>query len=172
MKDKQLEFDDGSKAFVQQYEEMRYLGFKQPYASLMLPPFDKIETRTWPTKYRGLVLITASKKPFDREQYADISGPQYKRICKAVDSDDLINGHAIAVGRLSNCYLMRKEDEEKCFVEYRDPWYEKNKKGIMVLKKLYCHVYTDVKAIEPIEIKGSQGWRKLDQEFIESIKYL
>ncbi len=157
-------------------EEIRYLGWKQPFASLML--YGKIETRTWDTKYRGLVLITASKAPYHMEQYADIAGDSYQHIWDTLGNPEtVICGHAIAVGRLVDSKPMTKEDEGKCFVEYREPWIEERvskKTGIKkkVLVKLWCHVYEDVQAIEPFEIKGAQGWRKLNQETIIKIKYL
>lgn len=138
-------------------EEVRYLGWKQPFASLML--YGKIETRTWPTKYRGLVLITASKQPYHMEQYADISGEQYQNIWDVLGNpEDVILGHAIAVGRLVDCRKMLPEDAAKCFVKY--------------YPDLYCHVYEDVRAIEPFEMKGAQGWRKLTNEVLSKIKYI
>lgn len=140
-------------------EEMRYLGWKQPYASLML--LGKIETRTWATKYRGLVLITASKTFYSEAQIMRISGERqtqhaFTALLKAGIKEPL--GMAIAVGRLVDCRPMRKEDEDKCFVQYHPD--------------LFCHVYEDVRPIEPIPIKGAQGWRKLSPEFISQIKYL
>lgn len=138
--------------------EVMALSWKQPFAELML--HGKIETRTWFTNYRGLVLICASKQPYHQEVYGSISGPeQYKRIWNTLGNpDECITGNAIAVGRLINCYPMRKEDEDKCFVEY--------------YPGRYCHVYDDVKAIKPFPWKGSQGWRKVSQEIIDQIEYL
>ncbi len=111
------------------------------------------------------------------EQYADISGDQYKNIWKTIgDPENTICGYAIAVGRLVDCRKMRPEDEERCFVRYRDSWMEERKskktgKIKIVKKELFCHIYEDVKAIEPIALKGAQGWRKLTSEFIDKIKY-
>ena len=47
---------------MDEIEPIKALSWKQPYASLMLK--GKIETRSWPTNYRGLVLICASKAPY------------------------------------------------------------------------------------------------------------
>lgn len=138
-------------------KEMRYLGWKQPYANLML--HGKAETRTWPTKYRGLVLITASKIPYSDNKIIEISGiRQFNRIRLNLKGSHLRYGYAIAVGRLVDCRPMQVEDEYKCFVQYQ--------------KGLYMHVYEDVKPIVPIQIKGAQGWRKLSKEFIDKIEYL
>lgn len=138
--------------------EVRALSWKQPFASLML--HGKIETRTWNTKYRGLVLICASKAPYSESQLMDLSDWQCVRITKALKGTDYYKsyplGKAIAIGRLVDCRPMKKEDEEKCYVKYRSD--------------LYCHIYEDVKAIAPFEWKGSQGWKKLEQETINKIK--
>lgn len=159
-------------------EEVRYLGWKEPFASLML--CGKIETRTWPTKYRGLVLITASKTFYNENQVMDIAGINNATRCFVTLNEKGIKeqkGMAIAVGRLVDCRLMTKEDEEKCFVEYREPWFEeRTSKNTGIIKtvqmKLYCHVYEDVKAIIPFELKGAQGWRKLTEDVITQIEYL
>lgn len=151
-------------------EEVRYLGWKQPFASLML--HGKIETRTWDTKYRGLVLITASKQSYSLELLYHIAGErQYNRIIDMLNIE-MKFGYAIAVGRLVDSRLMTKEDSDRCFVEYCEPWIERRKGKPDRLLKLWCHVYEDVRAIEPVKIDGSQGWRKLSAEFIQTIKYL
>jgi hypothetical protein len=161
---------------------MRALSWKEPFASLMLE--GKIETRVWPTNYRGPVLICASKAPYNYNQLKGICGygEQLTRVCTFLDRNisneiPLHHGHAIAVGNLVNCRLMKKEDEKLCFVEYREPWIEvrKNKKTGKereVLMKLYCHIYEDVKPIIPIPWEGVQGWKSLDEEFIKSIKLI
>lgn len=53
-------------------EEIRALSWKEPYASLML--HGKIETRPWSTKYRGLVLVCASQKPYTEAELMGIAG--------------------------------------------------------------------------------------------------
>jgi len=42
---------------------MKAISLKQPWASLIANGEKTIETRTWPTKYRGDLLICASKQP-------------------------------------------------------------------------------------------------------------
>ncbi len=46
---------------------MKALAIKQPWASLIVSGTKRIENRTWPTRYRGPVLIHASKKKDDDE---------------------------------------------------------------------------------------------------------
>lgn len=140
-------------------EPMMALSWKQPFASLML--LGKIETRTWNTKYRGLVLICASKSSYNESQVMALSGEVYTQ--KAFV--DLLQrgikeevGKAIAVGRLINSRPMKKEDAEKCYVKYRSD--------------LFCHIYEDVKAIRPFDWKGCQGWKKVDSIIRNNIHFL
>jgi len=140
---------------------MRALSWREPFATLML--HGKIETRTWATNYRGLVLICASKKPYSPNEVLEISGKvQYSHVRGTLmkeGEEQMMKtlGHAIAVGELVDCKPMGPDDNDKCFVRYDD--------------LLYCHVYENVRAIEPIAFKGQLGWKKLEKEFINSIKY-
>lgn len=131
---------------------MKALFWKQPYANLML--HGKIETRTWNTNYRGLVLICASKIPYTTSIVNIISD---MNIYEMLKNEKIELGSAIAVGNLVDCRLMKPEDEKQCFVKYSP--------------NLYCHVYEDVKAIEPFKLKGQVGWMNIDDEILNKIKY-
>jgi hypothetical protein len=131
-------------------EPVRALSWKEPFATLML--HGKIETRTWPTHYRGLVLICASKVGYSSSAVYRICG---KRVWDRLISNisfgimDMKYGHgnAIAIGRLVDCRPMEPEDEDACFVQYHPD--------------LYCHIYEDVQRIEAFPWKGKQGWSTL-----------
>jgi hypothetical protein len=141
------------------------LSWKEPYASMML--HGKIETRTWKTDYRGLVLICTSKKKYNSDVVQAISGyirskeiaqTLFGRDSLALVYDSSYNlGCAIAVGRLIACKPMEWEDEAKAFVTCREA--------------LWCHFYEDVVAIEPISFKGGQKWTKVSQDIINKIKF-
>ena len=134
-------------------QEIKGLFWKQPYANLML--HNKIETRTWITNYRGLVLICASKKPYSNKLINLIS--DIKIIDETLKDEKIKLGCAIAIGNLIDCRPMNQEDEDKCFVRYNP--------------NLFCHVYENVREIEPFEIKGKMGWLKLDSDILNQIKY-
>lgn len=137
--------------------EMKALTWKQPFAQLML--HGKIETRTWATSYRGLVLICAGKTPYTTNKITEMCGwGIHKSIGLTIDDKRLLLGSAIAVGNIVDCRAMLPSDEEQCFVKYNPA--------------LFCHVYENVKRIEPFPWKGSQGWRNVPQDIIEKIKYL
>jgi hypothetical protein len=144
-----------------QTETMLALSWKQPYAQLMLPPFNKVETRTWKTNYRGLVLMCSSMSSYTYNAVVGISGFQqadrvFDHIKVMIKS--LPTGMAIAVGRLVECRPMTREDENDCFVEY--------------YPDRYCHIYKDVRPIKPFEWKGAQRWSKVSEEIQASLIYL
>ncbi len=140
-------------------EPIRAIWLKQPYASLM--HHGKIETRTWATGYRGLVLLCASKAHYTQDEVESISGPvQTKRLFEELKDDATLNngGFALSVGRLVDCRPMKKADENQAFVAY--------------YPELYCHIYEDVTPIKPFEIKGCQGWKKLESGIWDKIEFL
>ena len=140
-------------------QPVRALSWKEPFASLMI--IGKIETRTWDTKYRGLVLICASKMPYSEDEAVVITGASNSvRIIHLKISKRIIPnpGKAIAIGRLIDSRPMTPNDESATFVKYRPG--------------LYCHVYADVTPIKPFDWKGSQGWRTVSEEIKSKIEFL
>ena len=71
--------------------ELKALSIKQPWASMIERGEKTIETRTWATKYRGPLLIVASKEP-------RING--------------LPSGKALCIVNLVDCRPMTAADEE------------------------------------------------------------
>jgi predicted transcriptional regulator len=77
---------------------MKVLSIKEPWASMILNGKKTIETRTWKTKYRGRILLHASRKPKSE-----------------------ISGKIFAVAKIVDCKKMTKEDEKKaCCKIYKD----------------------------------------------------
>jgi hypothetical protein len=78
--------------------KLKALSIKEPWASLILSGKKTIETRTWTTRYRGSLLICASKKP-----------------------DSPIAGMAVAVADVVDSRPMTRKDERKaCCKVYDD----------------------------------------------------
>ena len=139
---------------MDEIEPIKALSWKQHYASLMLK--GKIETRSWPTNYRGLVLICASKAPYSIKEIKSMSGDETLIRINDMLTGFCPNGVAIAVGRLVDCRKMRIEDEEKAFVKFNE--------------ELYCHIYEDVRPIKtPFPYKGRQKWGKITKEQLDLI---
>jgi len=73
---------------------MKALSVKQPWANMIASGQKTIETRKWPTSYRGELLIVSSRKP---------------QIEPA--------GYGIAVVSVVDCRIMTKEDEQAACCE-------------------------------------------------------
>jgi hypothetical protein len=142
------------------YTKMLALSWRQPFGSAML--LEKIETRTWDTNHRGQVLICTSRLPYSDSELKAICGDvQYDRLLATIKGTPEtigLNGFAIAVGELVSSRVMKPSDEDRTFVQYRP--------------NLFCHIYKNVRPIQPIPWTGSVGWLKLNQDFIKSIQYL
>jgi hypothetical protein len=151
-------------------EPIMALSWKAPYAQLMLR--GKVETRTWPAKYRGWVLICCSKVPYSGAQLTEIAGAdQFDRILNydlIIPKMSLDFGYAIAIGKLVDCRPMTIDDEIDCFVQYKEPWIETKTlvSGVVKEKRkqLWCHVYENVIPIQHFPFTGGQGWRSLTDE--------
>jgi hypothetical protein len=134
--------------------EVRALSIKQPYATLMLPPVCKVETRTWYTKWRGWVLICASQQHTTQWQQIETSGrAQLERMDIALtgieDEVRIRCGQAIGIGQLVDCRPMTPADEDACYVQWKEG--------------LWCHVFRDVHAITPFGHSGHLGYKSLDE---------
>lgn len=89
---------------------MKAICIKEPWATLILKGCKTIETRVWKTKYRGKILLCASKKP-----------------------ESSISGKAFAIATLIDCRTMIKSDERlaRCEIYPRaNSWILKNVKAI------------------------------------------
>lgn len=81
---------------------MKALSVKQPWASLIASGQKPIETRVWPTNYRGELLIVSSKSP---------------------KIDNLPCGMALCVVNLIDCRPMVESDQEAAQCEvYEGAW--------------------------------------------------
>lgn len=137
---------------------VRMLTLNEPLASLMAF-HDKAETRTRNTQVRGLVCIHAAKKAYPSKTVYNISGyNQYQRI-QAHEIGLGYSGFIIGIGRLISSNPMYKfgrnsiscsEIENKCFVKYNH--------------QLFVWEFEDMTPVEPVYMKGKQGWKILTHE--------
>ena len=125
---------------------MKALSIKQPWAHLIVHGFKgelkTIETRTWPTKYRGELLIVSSKK-------------QPSGVCEwhGLDWSDMEFGKAIAVATLVDCRVMVRDDLQAALCP--------------VYRGAFSWVLENVRPIEPFPVRGQLGLYKVDYEFDE-----
>lgn len=96
---------------------MKALSVQQPWASLIARGVKTIETRTWATRYRGPVLILASKRP---------------RV------DDLPIGVLLCETEILDCRPMVPEDQAAACVAWRDGLYAWRLGAIKPLPPIPC----------------------------------
>ena len=137
---------------------MKALSVKQPWASLIAVGAKTIECRSWPTKYRGELLIRSSKGN-DYVEYtnigAELSAP---------------GGMALAVVNLVNCRPMKNSDLEAAHIP--EEWADDVLKGYAWELELQYEVI-------PVPIKGKLSIYNLDIEidilpdkFLDHLVYL
>src|SRR5712675_443943 len=167
--------------FGNNIEIIRTLGFYQPFCSLMLPPYDKVETR-WVRVGRkvpfvmGKYLFYSTKKPCGTEDFYNWCGNELVNLINTLLSNEdtvKLDGYAIAIAQLRKIDLMTKNDEKRCFVECVGSWYRKDKNGTEHEYKQVCLFFEDVQRIEPFEFNfGKQGIGHLPLSEYEKIKIL
>ena len=94
---------------------MKVLTIKEPWASMILKGEKTIETRTWKTKYRGKILLHASKNPKSN-----------------------ISGFIFATAEIVDCLPMIKDDEKfACCEVYPKAysWFLNNVQPIVPIKE-------------------------------------
>jgi len=117
---------------------MKALSIRQPWASLIAIGKKTIETRTWPTNYRGKLLIVSSKiidKNIPYRHFLELGLPL---------------GKAIAIVELVDCRPMRKPDEIRAMCNF--------------YFGLYAWELENIKRIKPFSVKGKLGLYEVDVE--------
>lgn len=112
---------------------MKALCVKQPWAKLIAEGKKTIETRTWLTKYRGPLVIVASKTPdYDALAYFGLT----KEDCGEF-------GVAVCIANLTDCRPMNFGDETSACCDVYDG--------------AFSWFLEDVKHVAPLSIKGQLG---------------
>lgn len=115
---------------------MKALSLKQPWASYVAIGRKTIETRTWPTKHRGKILIVSSKT-FDK------NFPEHRAIWSInLLGSQLPMGMALAIVDLTNCRPLLTADKKQAMI-YRPG--------------LYAWDLENIQKIEPFPVKGQLG---------------
>lgn len=117
---------------------MKALSIRQPWAELIASGVKTIETRTWKTKYRGDILICASKK-IDGAAESAFKGTVFQFELRPSDL-----GVATCIASLIDCRRMNMDDAKAALCNPPDAG-------------AYAWVLEDVKRIEPFQIKGQLG---------------
>jgi hypothetical protein len=109
---------------------MKALSIQQPWATLVVQGCKHIETRTWPTYYRGPLLIQASSR-FRKPQWDLCREPPFQECLAAAGVQrlrDLPLGCVVGTVNLIDCVPVSDlgdelELRERCFGDFRDGRY-------------------------------------------------
>ena len=127
---------------------MKAITIWQPYSDAIKRGYKKYETRSWPTKYRGKILIHAAKKPLGKHELGLIN--KYN-----INKSELVFGVPVLICELVNCIKIdsalaeKQPQSELDFGDWRVGRYAWELKVIQILNN------------QP-EIRGQQGLWNID----------
>jgi hypothetical protein len=132
----------------------------QPYAELIARGDKRIENRTWPTMYRGPLLIHAGKS----REWIDFG---YDGNGRQIDDEYLIPidemhfGFVVATAKLSNCVKVEAIHDGKYDDIY--PWAKTHEHA----NGPWCFVLDEVKRLpKPIQYRGAQGLFEIPDDLV------
>ena len=129
---------------------MKVITIKQPWATLIAKGYKEYEFRTWKTKYRGDILIHASKgidkKAMERFKHLNLEYPI---------------GKIIAQATITDCVYVDEEFAQKMYK--KDPIVYKSLKTIET-RESYGFKLENIEEINPIEVNGKLSLWDYDYE--------
>src|SRR5690625_4797093 len=142
---------------------MRAITIRQPWATLIATGAKKIETRSWPTNYRGTLLIHAGKSKQDlsvAQAFSQWAGPMWEPFTRP---NDLPFGAVVAMADLVDCVDMTPERIERVSpVESRFGHYEPG--------HYMWHLDNVRKLDKPIPATGRLGLWRPDTELLAAVQ--
>ena len=137
---------------------MKAITLWEPWASAMRDGLKTIETRSWPTNYRGDLVICAAKKPLDpfrlrlaREHRINITGEEFGCALCVVSLYDCVPTHDS--GWQSDMFPSKQDRMLGDYSERRFAWLTHN-----------------LRLIDPVPVKGQQGLFNLPETQAEEIR--
>lgn len=98
---------------------MKAITIKQPWASLIVEGIKDIENRTWPTKFRGRVLIHAADKGWKWQAVLNYLSDKAKAILNSFGYD------ALWLHRLPTSAIIGSVEIADCVINHSSVWAEK-----------------------------------------------
>jgi len=139
--------------------KIRAISLWQPWAGGIALGIKQIETRSWPTKVRGDVVICSAKKKVDAGFYP----LNYLAVHSYFEDDkDLLElkGYALCIVEIFDC-IQIDDSNKMAGTEYLWGDYTDGR---------YAWMTRNLRLIEPTPIKGGQGFFYLDRNVIKDIK--
>src|SRR5256885_16745865 len=100
----------------------RALSIRQPWAWLVVSGHKDIENRTWPTKFRGKILVHASSHRVTRAEY-----DYFLNVCRR----QRIAGFP-RLDRFKTGGIVGSVEIVDCVTSSRSPWFEKGEYGFVL----------------------------------------
>jgi len=130
---------------------MKAISIRQPWAWLIVHAGKDIENRTWPTRYRGPVLIHAAKGMTRDEwdaawTFAHGSGASPKALAAGVTRDNIERGGIVAIADLVDCVPSARRVS---------PWHMEGQFGFRL---------ANVRALPFRPLKGALGFFDVPEE--------
>jgi activating signal cointegrator 1 len=160
---------------------VKALSLTQPWATLVAIGAKRIETRSWPTKYRGPLAIHAAKSfpKWAREFTTEPVCYEAVRICCAyLRIDERLNGFPayptgaiLATCRLANCLPSEVLDNRhNVFSVSLEPLSDQERAFGDYSPGRFAWILEDVKLLpKPIPVKGSLGLWEWQQKAMEEV---
>lgn len=137
--------------------EIRALSIKQPFAQLVAE-HGKVETRTFRTSWRGLVLFCSSKERYGDAHVRNWCGNRLAAEIAGICPDQP-QGMAIAIGNLVDCRPLSPNDAH--FIQWSPGW-----------AQLWGWHFENVTLIEPFAFKGQVGLPRVGDEAKRKIRLI
>ena len=150
---------------------MKALTVCQPYPALILlpasdPRHKRVENRTWPTNYRGLMYLHAGKS---REWLDEENGAHPSRINFGIPIYQMTFGAIVAIVRLVDCVrISRKADGSKFVspgVAAKYPWLLAHQHA----EGPWGWILDEVTPIGPWPWRGAQGLFEVDDAELDRV---
>jgi hypothetical protein len=160
-------------------DKIRSIGLYQPFGSLMLPEYNKLETR-WVREGRvpsfplGKYLIYTTKRGCNMEQMYDWCGEEgAKLMFTTMENESTVhyNGYALGVAELVDKWVLKPEDQNT-YIKFIGRKVEIIE-GKEVVKIQWALKFASVERIKPFRWKhGKQGVGIVPVEEIKNIEVL
>lgn len=163
---------DGGLQEQKKTEIIRTLGLYQPYAGLMLPPWNKVETR-WvrigrkPPFPLGTYLIYATQKVYSLKEFQSIAGEFGDIVLRDITYNGIfeVRGAAIGIGDLVKVERFNPIHQRETYVK----WIGGDNSQTHTRWLLR---FDNMRAIKPFTIKGKQGIGFLSEADLKKIEFI
>jgi hypothetical protein len=145
---------------------MKALTICQPYAELIARGEKRVENRTWPTSFRGLMYIHAGKS----REWLDDPG-EYETAADrprnyGIPVSRMAFGCIVAIAKLVDCvHIERLDREHPKHVRDIYPWLADHEHT----NGPWCWILDEVTPIGPWPWKGAQGLWQVDERELDRV---